>query len=63
MTADSSESEAVLASYWEAQAGVGLIGAAALLALLIVYRRMRSKVLGLGVIQEALHAFARVAAT
>ncbi len=42
--------------YWEAQAGVCATGAAALLALLIVYRRIRAKLRAIGAIREALQA-------
>ncbi len=45
--------------YWEAQAGVAVIGSASLLALLVIYRRMRSRVLALGAIREALLAVPR----
>ena len=44
---------------WEAQTGVGAFGAAAMLALLVVYRHMRSRVRALGAIREALLAIAR----
>lgn len=46
------------ARYWEAQAGVAAIGSAALVALLLLYRRMRSRIVALGVIREALLAMA-----
>ncbi len=39
---------------WEAQAGLGLIGAACLFALLITYRRMRTRLRAMGAIREAL---------
>jgi PAS domain S-box-containing protein len=41
---------------WEAQTGVGAFGAVAMLALLVVYRQMRSRVRALGAIREALLA-------
>ncbi len=41
---------------WDALAGVGLIGAIALIALLLVYRRMRAKMRSMGVIRDALLA-------
>ncbi len=41
---------------WEAQAGVGVIGALALIAVWLVYRRMRSRLQPLGLIREALLA-------
>jgi PAS domain S-box-containing protein len=44
------------AQLWEVQAGVGLIGAAGVAALLLVYRRVRRKVLTLGLIRESLLA-------
>jgi signal transduction histidine kinase len=44
--------------YWEAQAGVAAIGAVALVALLLLYRRMRSRIVALGVVREALLALA-----
>ncbi|MEX2671003.1 MAG: ATP-binding protein [Phycisphaeraceae bacterium] len=44
---------------WEAQAGVGLIGATAMLALLMVYRYTRSRLRSLGAIREALMAIER----
>lgn len=43
-------------TFWEAQAGVAAIGSAALLALLVIYRRMRSRLTALGAIREALLA-------
>jgi PAS domain S-box-containing protein len=43
-------------SGWEAQTGVGVIGAVAMLCLLFVYRHMRSRVRALGAIREALLA-------
>jgi len=39
---------------WQMQAGIGGIGAAALFALLLIYRRMRSRLRALGAIREAL---------
>lgn len=39
---------------WEAEAGVGTIGAMSLLALLVVYRYQRSKLLAVGAVREAL---------
>src|SRR4051812_32030970 len=41
---------------WDMQAGVGAIGAAALIGMLVVYRRTRSRLRGLAAIGEALHA-------
>jgi len=41
---------------WEIQAGLGLIGAAGMLALLVIYRRMRSQLRAIGAIREALLA-------
>lgn len=41
---------------WQAQTGVGAFGAVAMLALLVVYRHMRSRVRALGAIREALLA-------
>jgi len=41
---------------WEAQAGVGAIGAVAMVCLLFVYRHMRHRVRALGAIREALLA-------
>jgi PAS domain S-box-containing protein len=43
-------------SGWETQAGVGVFGAVAMVALLFVYRHMRSRVRALGAIREALLA-------
>jgi PAS domain S-box-containing protein len=43
-------------SGWETQAGVGVFGALAMVALLLVYRHMRSRVRALGAIREALLA-------
>lgn len=43
--------------YWDLQAGGGIVGAFTLLALLMVYRRMRSKLTALGAIREALLAY------
>jgi signal transduction histidine kinase len=45
--------------YWEAQMGVATIGAFALVALLLLYRRIRARVLAMGVIREALLAIDR----
>ena len=42
--------------FWEAQAGVGIIGALALISLLLVYRRMRTRLGTMGLIREALLA-------
>ena len=42
--------------FWEAQAGVGIIGALALISLLFVYRRMRARLGAMGLIREALLA-------
>jgi len=39
---------------WQTQAGVGAIGAVALFVLLLIYRRMRSRLRALGAIREAL---------
>jgi len=41
-------------SQWEGPAGVGAVGAAALAGLLLVYRRTRSRLQGMGAIREAL---------
>ena len=41
---------------WETQAGVGVFGALAMVAMLLVYRHMRSRVRALGAIREALLA-------
>jgi PAS domain S-box-containing protein len=41
---------------WEAQSGLGLIGAIGMLALLVIYRRMRSQLRAMGSIREALLA-------
>ena len=48
--------ETPLWSFWNTQAGIGLIGAAALLSLLVVYRRMRSRMRALSYIRESLLA-------
>ncbi|HEY1685719.1 MAG TPA: ATP-binding protein [Tepidisphaeraceae bacterium] len=45
-----------LAAHWETQAGLGAIGVAALVALLIVYRRLRRRMRAVGAIGEALLA-------
>ncbi len=45
-----------LRAYWNVQGGIGLIGAAGLAALLLVYRRMRTRFRGLGSVREALMA-------
>ena len=42
--------------FWEAQTGVGIIGALALMSLLLVYRRMRARLGAMGLIREALLA-------
>ena len=42
--------------FWEAQTGVGIIGALALISLLMVYRRMRARLGTMGLIREALLA-------
>jgi PAS domain S-box-containing protein len=42
------------ASEWQAQAGIAGIGAVTLFALLVIYRRMRSRLRALGAIREAL---------
>jgi two-component system sensor histidine kinase VicK len=49
---------AVTASWgvWDAQAGIGLMAAAALAAILVVYRRMRSRMRALSYIRESLIA-------
>lgn len=44
------------AQIWETAGGIGMIGAAGLAAMLIVYRRMRSKVMTLGLIRDSLLA-------
>ncbi len=41
-------------AYWETQIGVAVIGSIALVALLLIYRRMRRRVMALGIIREAL---------
>lgn len=41
---------------WETAAGIGLIGAGGLAAMLIVYRRMRTRVAALGLIRDSLMA-------
>jgi PAS domain S-box-containing protein len=46
-------------AYWQSQAGVGIIGAATLVALLLIYRRLRSRLLAMGAIGEALMAASR----
>lgn len=51
-----SEASLPLSAYWQVQGGIGLIGAAALSAVLIVYRRMRQRFRGLGAVREALVA-------
>jgi PAS domain S-box-containing protein len=43
-------------TYWKTQAGVGGIGAAALLGLLVVYRTMRTRITAMSLIREALLA-------
>ena len=43
---------------WETQAGVGAIGAAAMLCLLLVYRRMRARLGAIGAIRDALLSLA-----
>ena len=45
-----------LSSMWRAQAGVGVVGAVALAALLLVYRRMRGRLRAMASIREALLA-------
>jgi PAS domain S-box-containing protein len=49
-------SDSQLAGYWQTQAGLGAIGVAALVALLIVYRRLRRRMRAVGAIGEALLA-------
>ena len=44
---------------WQSQAGMGLIGIGALLALWLVYRHFRSRLAGIGMVREALLARAR----
>ena len=44
---------------WETQAGVGAVGVGSLLALLLVYRRLRSRLRAIGVVREALLALER----
>lgn len=44
------------ARLWETAAGIGLIGAGGLAAMLIVYRRMRTRVAALGLIRDSLMA-------
>ncbi|MEX0653576.1 MAG: ATP-binding protein [Phycisphaeraceae bacterium] len=46
-------------SHWETQAGVGAIGVAGLLALLLTYRHFRGRMQAIGVIREALLALKR----
>jgi len=41
-------------SHWETQAGIGMIAAGALFALLLVYRRMRSRMRAISFIRESL---------
>jgi signal transduction histidine kinase len=43
-------------TYWETQTGLGTIGAFAMIALLLVYRRMRTRLRAVGAIREALLA-------
>src|SRR5688572_30222165 len=43
-------------THWKTQAGVGGIGAAALVALLVVYRIMRTRISAMSMIREALMA-------
>jgi signal transduction histidine kinase len=43
-------------TYWETQTGMGTIGAFSMIALLLVYRRMRSRLRAVGAIREALLA-------
>lgn len=45
-----------IGTFWQAQAGVGVIGAAALFAFLLVYRYGRSRMAAMGAIREALLA-------
>jgi PAS domain S-box-containing protein len=49
--------------YWQSQAGVGAISAATLFALLLVYRRLRARLMAMGAIGEALLAASRGEAT
>jgi PAS domain S-box-containing protein len=52
----SAEATSSATRLWETAAGIGLIGAGGLAAMLIVYRRMRSRVVTLGLIRESLLA-------
>jgi len=45
-----------LSSFWEVQAGLGVIGAGAMIALLAVYRHSRARLRAVGAIREALLA-------
>lgn len=47
-----------MSAYWQVQGGIGLIGAAGLSGLLLVYRRMRERLRGLAAVREALMAMA-----
>lgn len=47
------------AAYWRVQGGIGLIGAAGLAAILLVYRRMRHRFRGLGSVRDALLSLGR----
>src|SRR5205814_48448 len=44
---------------WEAQTGIGVIGALGFTAFLLVYRRLRSRLRAVGAIREALFAASR----
>jgi PAS domain S-box-containing protein len=46
-------------SYWKGQSAVAAVGAAMLVALLLVYRKLRSRAMAMGAIAEALLAAAR----
>ncbi len=50
------EAELPMSAYLQVQSGIGLIGAQALLALLLVYRRMRRRFRALGAVRDALMA-------
>jgi PAS domain S-box-containing protein len=44
---------------WEAQAGIGAVGASALVVMLVLYRRLRARMRAIGAIREALVALER----